>query len=148
MCLMLMIAMSMIPSNSILGCEVGMQSYQEIKGFNGNVETYDAYKPSTKAIWNIKDDGKYSLSGHTDGCDLYTLYRFCGVKKYNITVTNNSDSKVKVYTVKTVSSRQATIEPGKKKTFTYSMSNTSDTFYLKFKATGKINVSGSIKKAN
>lgn len=110
-----------------------------------SIQTYDCSKPDSNSVWDISKDGTYTIEGSTQGADLYTLYRFKGVTKYSIKVTNNGTSTVKVYTVKTLSKKQATIEPGKSKTFTYEPGSKTKKFYLKFKGKS-INVSGTIKK--
>lgn len=106
------------------------------------VKINDCNTPSE--TWNISKDGSYSLSGNTNGYALYTLYKFHGKKSYEIKIKNHGDKTIKVYTVKTLSKRQATIKPGKTKTFTYKPGSTSTKFYLKFTGVS-IDVSGTIK---
>ncbi len=110
---------------------------------DNKMQVMDCNKPTE--VWDISDDGEYSLSGHTNGLPLYTKYKFTGVKKYKIKIKNTGKDKVTVYTVKTVSKKQETIEPGKSKTFSYEPGKKSNKFYLKFDGKS-VSVSGTVKE--
>ncbi len=109
----------------------------------------DTKKPTE--IWDINANGTYYLDGNTKGLPLFTLYKFKGAKQYTITIKNYDKGKVNVYTYRgLIVTKQATIDSGKKVSFTYEPGSSTKDFYLGFKkvafSSTTIDVSGSVKK--
>lgn len=64
----------------------------------GGVGVNGASKPGLAYVWNIVDDGTYTISGYcsswSDG--LYTNYYFTGKSSYAITITNHTNTSVQL----------------------------------------------------
>lgn len=90
------------------------------------------------STWNLraKKDGKYKGSGSCNSVDLYSNYKFTGVSKMKISVTNKSKKKnikVKVYKDKWLDScvSTVTIPPNGNTTWAVSTSS-SKKYFLRF----------------
>lgn len=101
---------------------------------NGGASTYGLSKPT--AIWNLGVSGYYTFSGWNSSDPLYSNYKFTGVSKVRISVTNNHSSSVTVKLLKEqpgidFSVSTETIKAGQNKLWTANM-DSSRYYILRF----------------